>query len=144
MWHCAWDGECHVDARWRLRRQAAFNGIGGEVSLSCGLSFLVVVLLWNLFPFAWGGFLVKFFLGLRLYLLLVVEEVCWSILFFSPSIFPVLVGCSARDTVVDVLGGGGCMLWALYWLCCVFCRFVWFCSRLWFSSYVPPALYLLL
>ena len=25
-----------------------------------------------------------------------------------------------------------------------FCRFVWFCSRLWYSSYVPPALYRLL
>ncbi len=26
MWHGAWCGKSPVDARWRLRRQASFNG----------------------------------------------------------------------------------------------------------------------
>ena len=67
------------------------------------------------------------FLGLRLYLFLMVEEVCWSILFIPPSIFIVLVVCSAGAAVVGVLGVGGFVLWAMYWLCCVFvvlCGFV--------------------
>ena len=83
-------------------------------------------------------------LGLRLYLFLLAEEICCSILFIPPSIFIVLVVCSAGVAVVCVLGVGGCMLWGMYLLCCVFCRFVWFCSRLWYSSSVPPALYRLL
>ena len=67
------------------------------------------------------------FLGLRLYLFLLVEEICWSILFIPPYIFTVLVVCSAEVAVVGVLGVGGCMLWAMYWLCCVLvvlCGFV--------------------
>jgi hypothetical protein len=84
------------------------------------------------------------FLDLRLYLLMLVEEVCWSIIFFPLSIFIVLVVCSAGVAVVGVVGVHGFMVWAMCHLCCVFCRFVWFCSRLWYSSSVPPALYRLL
>ena len=60
------------------------------------------------------------FLDLRLYLLILVEEVCWSVPFIPLSIFIVLVVCSAGVAVVGVLGVGGCMFWAMYWLCCVF------------------------
>ena len=84
------------------------------------------------------------FLDLRLYLLILVEEVCWSIPFIPLSIFIVLVVCRAGVAVVGVMGVGGLMVWAVCWLCCVFFRFEWFCSRLWFSSSVPPALYRLL
>ncbi len=124
MWHCAWGGECHIDARWRLRRRAAFNRFGGWVSLCYGLCVCFVVLLCNLFPFAWGGFLVLcFFLDLRLYLLMLVEEVLLIYSFFPLSIFIVLVVCCAGIAVVGVVGVGGLMVWAMCWLCCVFFSF---------------------
>ena len=44
MWHCAWDGECHVDARWHLRRRAAFNDSVGCVGLREGLFGLMFCL----------------------------------------------------------------------------------------------------
>ena len=72
------------------------------------------------------------------------EEVCWSILFFPLSIFIVLVVCSAGVAVVGVVGVSEFMVWAMCRLCCVFCRFVWFCTSFLYSSYVPPALYRLL
>ena len=82
-------------------------------------------------------------LGLRLYLFLLVGEVWWFILLVPSSIFIV--------SVVVVQG----LLWWLSWVLvdmyCGLCigyvvSFVvlWFCSRLWYSSYVPTALYRLL
>ncbi len=44
MWQGAWGRKSHVDARWRLRRRAAFNG-------SLGHFGLVVSLLGNLVVF---------------------------------------------------------------------------------------------
>jgi hypothetical protein len=54
-------------------------------------------------------------------------------MFIPPSIFIVLAVCNAWVTVVSVLGVGGCMLWAMYLLCCVFvvlCGFVLDCGIL--------------
>ena len=70
------------------------------------------------------GFFWCVFLGLRLYLFLLVGGVWWSILFIPSSMFVVLMVCSAWVAVVGVLGVGGYVLRAMYWLCCVFCRFV--------------------
>ncbi len=61
-------GEGHVDARWRLRRRVAFNGIGsngieGWFSLLCGLSYLLMIFMCLLLSFA--------FLDPRLYALVV-------------------------------------------------------------------------
>ena len=67
---------------------------------------------------------VVFFMDLRLYLLMSVEEVCWSIPFFPLSICIVLVVCRARVAVVGVVGVGGLMVWAMRWLCSVFSFFV--------------------
>jgi hypothetical protein len=66
------------------------------------------------------------FLGLRLYLFLLVGEVWWSILLIPPYIFIVLVVCSAGVAVVGVLSVGGYVLRAMYWLCflVVLCGFV--------------------
>jgi len=91
-----------------------------------------------------GDFWWCVFLDLRLYLCILVGEVCWSILFFPFSISIVLVVCGARVAVVGVVGVGGFVVWAMCRLCCVFCRFVWFCTSLWYSSSVPPVLYRLL
>ncbi len=70
-------------------------------------------------------------MGLRLYLLMLVEGICWSILFFPLSIFIVLVVYSAGVAMVVVVGVGRCMVWAMYWLCCVLvalCGFVLDCG----------------
>ena len=67
------------------------------------------------------------FLDLRLYLLMLVEEVCWSIPFFPLSIFIVLVVCRDGFAVMGVVGVGRLMVWAMCWLCYVFvvlCGFV--------------------
>ncbi len=63
------------------------------------------------------------FLGLRLYMFLLVGGVWWSILFIPSYIFVVLMVCSAWVAVVGVLGVGGYGLRAMYWLCCVFLSF---------------------
>ena len=77
-------------------------------------------------------------------MLMLVEEVCWSILFFPLYIFIVLLGCRAGVDVVGVVGVGGFMVWARCWLCCDFFLFVRFCYILWYSSSAPPALFRLL
>jgi len=74
-------------------------------------------------------------------LLMLVEEVCWSIQFFPLYNFIVFVVRRAGVAVLGVVGVGGLMVWAMCWLCCVVFRFVWFCSRLWCSSSFPSALY---
>ena len=61
---------------------------------------------------------------------MLVEEDCWSILFFPLSIFILLVVCRAGVAEVGVVGVGGFMVWSMCLLRCVFFRFVWFCSRL--------------
>ncbi len=75
---------------------------------------------------------------------MLVEKVCWSILFFPLSIFIEVLVCGTWVAVVGVVGVGGFIMWAMCWLCCVFCLFVWFCSRLRYSSSARPALYRLL
>ena len=45
-------------------------------------------------------------------------------MFIPSSICIVLMVCSAGVAVVGVLGVGGYVLRAMYWLCCVFCRVV--------------------
>jgi hypothetical protein len=60
--------------------------------------------------------------------------------FFVPLyVVLVLLVCPRRVVGVSVVYEGGllgCML-----VGCVFCRFVWFCSRLWCVSSVPPTLH---
>ena len=79
---------------------------------------------------ACGGFyLMMVFLVLRLYLLVIVGEYCWSILVFLLSIFILLVVYLTGVVEVGVVGVGGFMVLSRCWLCCAFCRFVWVCSR---------------
>ena len=70
------------------------------------------------------------FLYLRLYALMCVGEVCGSVFGGSLFVFIVLLVCSAEVVVLSVVSVGGFMVWATCWLCCVFYRFVRFCSRL--------------
>ena len=58
MWHGAWGGEGHVDARLRLRRRTAFNRIGGWFTLCWGLFDLLLIFMRLVFSFAWDGCLV--------------------------------------------------------------------------------------
>ena len=55
MWHGAWGGEDHVDARWRLRRRAPFNRIEGWFRLCCGLFDLLMIFMYLMLSFAWDG-----------------------------------------------------------------------------------------
>ena len=64
-----------------------------------------------------------FFLDLRLYVLMLMEKICWSILFFPLSIFTVLLVCRAGVAVVGVVGVDGFMVWAMCLLCCFFLSF---------------------
>ena len=75
-----------------------------------------------------------------------VDGVDLLVYYFLPIVYfhIVLVVYSAGITMVVVVSVGGCIVWAMYWLCCVFCRFVWFCTRLWYSSSFPPVMYCLL
>ncbi len=103
-----------------MRRRAAFNGFGGWISLCYGLCVCFVVFCVVCFRLRGEVFWCCIFLDLRLYLLMLVEEVCWSIPFFPLSVFIVLVVCCDGVAVVGVMGVGGLMAWAMCWLCCVF------------------------
>jgi hypothetical protein len=99
-----------------------------------------------LFSFAWNDCLVLCVLDLRLYIFVVLSMfVCaWSAVYrfvwgVSLLVFSVLFVCSAW-VVECVVDGGGFMIWASCRLCCVFFRFVIFCSRFWCISSVPPSL----
>ena len=61
MWHDAWDGEGHDDARWRLRRRAAFNGTKGWFWFYLGLSGLLMIFICLLLSFACDNYLVLCF-----------------------------------------------------------------------------------
>jgi hypothetical protein len=84
------------------------------------------------------------FLDLRLYALMCMGEIHMSVFGGSLFVFIVLLVCSARVVELGVVSVGGFMMWATCRLCCVFCRFVRFCSRLWCARSAPPALYFLL
>jgi len=86
----------------------------------------------------------RVFLYLRLYALMCMWEVRRYLFGGSLFAFIVLLVCSARVVEWGVVSVGGFMVWATCRLCCIFCRFVRFCFRLWCASYGPPAVYRLL
>ncbi len=61
MLHGARGGKGHVDARWRLRRRAALNGIEGRFWLCWGLSDLIIIFMCLLLSIECGGCLVLCF-----------------------------------------------------------------------------------
>ena len=84
------------------------------------------------------------FLDLRLYALMCVGDVCRIVLGGSVFVFIVLLVYSAGVVELCVVDGNGFVVWASCRLCFFIFRFVTFCSRLWSTSSVPPALYRLL
>jgi len=60
-----------------------------------------------------GGFCCCVFLDLRLYLIMLVVEVCWSSMVFLLSIVMLLVVCLSGVVDESFVGVGGFMVWSM-------------------------------
>jgi len=142
--HEAWGWEGHVDARWRLCRRAAFNGSVARFKLVVSVVGYLFASLCLLFPFVCLMVCWWCRLDLKLYVNAapLVREGGSNCVSFACVLFVTAdsIGFMVDASILLCLEGICPVSVSFCRVLIVLARFVMFCSRLWSTSSLPPAL----